>query len=41
MIRQNPPGLNILTAEANNCTLVTHNKKELERAEGLKIEDWY
>ena len=29
------------SAMANNCTLVTHNQKEFERVEGLKIEDWY
>ena len=25
---------------ANNWTLVTHNKDEFERIDGLKIEDW-
>ncbi|UCD81389.1 MAG: type II toxin-antitoxin system VapC family toxin [Desulfobacterales bacterium] len=29
------------SAMANKCTLVTHNKKEFDRIEGLKIEDWY
>jgi tRNA(fMet)-specific endonuclease VapC len=29
------------SAMANNCTLVTHNKKEFERVKGLRIEDWY
>ena len=29
------------TALANNSTLITHNTKEFERIEGLKIEDWY
>ena len=29
------------SAMANNSTLVTHNQKEFERVEGLKIEDWY
>ena len=29
------------TALANNWTLVTHNKEEFERVDGLKIEDWY
>ena len=29
------------SAMANNLTLATHNKKEFERIEGLKIEDWY
>ncbi|MGV0024952.1 type II toxin-antitoxin system tRNA(fMet)-specific endonuclease VapC [Phormidesmis priestleyi] len=27
-------------ALANNLTLVTHNTREFERVEGLKIEDW-
>lgn len=27
-------------ALANNLILVTHNKKEFSRIEGLKIEDW-
>jgi tRNA(fMet)-specific endonuclease VapC len=29
------------SALANKSTLVTHNKREFERVEGLKIEDWY
>ena len=29
------------TAMANNATLITHNKKEFERIEGLNIEDWF
>jgi tRNA(fMet)-specific endonuclease VapC len=29
------------SAMANNSTLVTHNQKQFERVEGLKIEDWY
>lgn len=29
------------SAMANNSTLVTHNQKEFERVEGLKVEDWY
>ncbi|RJP89355.1 MAG: type II toxin-antitoxin system VapC family toxin [Desulfobacteraceae bacterium] len=29
------------TALADNATLVTHNLKEFERVNGLKIEDWY
>ena len=29
------------TAMAQNCTLVTHNKKEFERISRLKTEDWY
>ncbi len=29
------------SALANNSTLVTHNKREFERVEGLKVEDWY
>ena len=29
------------SALATNSTLVTHNRKEFERIEGLKIEDWY
>ena len=28
-------------ALANNCALVTHNKREFERIDRLKIEDWY
>lgn len=28
------------TALANGSTLITHNTKEFERIEGLKIEDW-
>jgi predicted nucleic acid-binding protein len=27
-------------ALANNLILVTHNTRELERVEGLKLEDW-
>ncbi|WP_008318274.1 type II toxin-antitoxin system tRNA(fMet)-specific endonuclease VapC [Leptolyngbya sp. PCC 6406] len=27
-------------AVANNLTLVTHNTREFERANGLKVEDW-
>lgn len=29
------------SALANNWTLVTHNKEEFERIDGLKIEDWF
>ncbi len=29
------------SALADKGTLVTHNLKEFERVEGLKIEDWY
>jgi len=29
------------SALANNRTLVTHNSREFERVDGLKIEDWY
>ena len=29
------------SALATNSTLVTHNKKEFERIESLRIEDWY
>jgi tRNA(fMet)-specific endonuclease VapC len=29
------------SALATNSTLVTHNRKEFERIEGLRIEDWY
>lgn len=29
------------SALANNWILVTHNKEEFARIEGLKIEDWY
>jgi len=29
------------SALANNSILVTHNKREFERVDGLKIEDWY
>ncbi len=29
------------SALADRGTLVTHNLKEFERVEGLKIEDWY
>ena len=29
------------TALANNCTLVTHNSKELDRVKGLNSVDWY
>ena len=29
------------SALANKSILVTHNKREFERVEGLKIEDWY
>jgi tRNA(fMet)-specific endonuclease VapC len=29
------------SAVANNCTLVTRNRKEFERVPALKIEDWY
>ncbi len=29
------------SAMANKSILVTHNKKEFERIEALKIEDWY
>jgi len=29
------------SALATNSTLVTHNTKEFERVESLKIEDWY
>lgn len=29
------------SAMANKSILVTHNKREFERVEGLKIEDWY
>jgi tRNA(fMet)-specific endonuclease VapC len=29
------------SALASNCTLVTHNKEEFERIDGLKIEDWF
>jgi len=29
------------SALANNRTLVTHNTREFERVDGLKIEDWY
>ena len=28
-------------ALANNMTLITHNTKEFERVEGLKLEDWF
>jgi len=27
-------------ALANNLILVTHNTREFERVEGLKLEDW-
>jgi tRNA(fMet)-specific endonuclease VapC len=29
------------SALANNWTLITHNREEFARIEGLKIEDWY
>lgn len=29
------------SALANHCTLVTHNKEEFGRVQGLKIEDWF
>jgi tRNA(fMet)-specific endonuclease VapC len=29
------------SALATNSTLVTHNRKEFERIEGLRIEDWF
>jgi tRNA(fMet)-specific endonuclease VapC len=29
------------TAMANNSTLITHNTKEFERIDGLKMKDWY
>jgi len=29
------------TALANKSTLVTHNRKEFERVNDLRIEDWY
>ena len=29
------------SALATNSTLVTHNRKEFERVESLRIEDWY
>ena len=29
------------SALANNCTLVTHNKEEFGRVQGLKIDDWF
>jgi len=29
------------SAMANNTILVTHNTKEFERIDGLKIEDWF
>jgi tRNA(fMet)-specific endonuclease VapC len=29
------------SALSNNWTLVTHNREEFERIDGLKIEDWY
>ena len=29
------------TALSTNATLITHNVKEFERVNGLKIEDWY
>lgn len=29
------------TARRHNCTLVTHNTRELERVPGLLLEDWY
>ena len=29
------------SALATNSTLVTHNRKEFERIEGLRIVDWY
>jgi len=29
------------SALASNWTLVTHNKEEFSRIEGLKLEDWY
>ncbi len=29
------------SALANNRTLVTHNRREFERIDGLRIEDWY
>jgi len=29
------------TAMANNATLITHNSKEFERIEGLKLKDWF
>ena len=28
-------------ALANHCTLITHNKEEFNRIEGLKVEDWF
>jgi tRNA(fMet)-specific endonuclease VapC len=29
------------SALAKNGTLVTHNRREFERIDGLRIEDWY
>ena len=29
------------SAKAHDLTLVTHNTKEFERVEGLKLEDWF
>jgi tRNA(fMet)-specific endonuclease VapC len=29
------------TALAGNWTLVTHNRDEFERVDGLKVEDWF
>ena len=29
------------TALANRSVLVTHNTREFERVEGLRLEDWY
>jgi len=29
------------TALADNWTLVTHNQREFQRVEGLKLEDWF
>jgi tRNA(fMet)-specific endonuclease VapC len=29
------------SAVSNNAVLVTHNRKEFSRIQGLKIEDWY
>lgn len=28
------------TALSHDCTLVTHNKREFSRVEGLRLEDW-
>lgn len=28
-------------AKAHNLTLVTHNTKEFQRVEGLKLQDWF